>query len=209
MHYLKRRNKGAKPLGQAQASAIPPSTGGNSPTTSIPTLNVPSPSTMERVRDGAVSIFGFRRSSRASSPAPPSSPANVTQYDTTLSVPKKLDELLQQEASNLWTKAYDKLPIEYKQDLGYMGNTDSDNPEKLDALKQLLEHAMEAQRENTASQWKVKWGSREINVREKAEKLMSWITKFKEIGDIVVQYDPVHAALPWAGIRSILIACPS
>ena len=124
-------------------------------------------------------------------------------------MPQKLGELLQQEASNLWTKAYDELPIEYKQDLGCMGNTDSDKPEKLDALKQLLEHAMEAQRENTASQWKVKWGSREINVREKAEKLMSWITKFKEIGDIVVQYDPVHAALPWAGIRSILIACPS
>ena len=201
MHHLKRKNRGAKPLGQAQATATP----GNSSTTSIPTLNVPNPSTMERIRDGAVSIFGFtsRRSSRAPSPAPPPSPANLTQTG-----PLKLGEPLQQEASDLWTKAYDELPIKYQQDLGGVDKTDSDKPEKLDALKKLLERAMEAKKENTESQWKVKWGDREINVREKAEKLVGWITKFREIGDIVVQYDPVHAALPWAGIRSILIACP-
>ena len=28
--------------------------------------------------------------------------------------------------------------------------------------------------------------------------------KFKELGDIAVQYDTGHASLPWAGIRFIL-----
>jgi len=121
--------------------------------------------------------------------------------------PLKLGELLQQEASELWTKAYNELPAKYKQDLGCMGNTidNDDRPEKLEALKQLLERAMEAKRENIARQWKLKWGSKEINVREKAEKLVGWIVKFKAVVDIAVQYDPVHAALPWAGIRLILI----
>jgi len=64
---------------------------------------------------------------------------------------------------------------------------------------------MEAKVENIANQWKLKWGGKEINVREKAEKLVGWITKFKEAVDVAVQFDPVHAALPWAGIRFILI----
>ena len=123
----------------------------------------------------------------------------------------RLRELLQQEASDLWTKAYNELPAEYIQDLESLDNTDntdSDKPEKLEALTKLLDHAMEAKMGNIADQWKLKWGGKVINVREKAEKLVSWVTKFKEVVDIAVQYDPVHAALPWAGVRFILIVCP-
>ena len=36
---------------------------------------------------------------------------------------------------------------------------------------------------------------------EESGKPVSWIAKFTEVVDIAVQYDPVHAALPWAGIR--------
>ncbi|KAI5818540.1 hypothetical protein BZA77DRAFT_16936 [Pyronema omphalodes] len=41
----------------------------------------------------------------------------------------------------------------------------------------------------------------------KIQKLLSYIDRFKEIGDIVVQYDPVHAALPWAGVRLLIKLC--
>ena len=34
---------------------------------------------------------------------------------------------------------------------------------------------------------------------------MTWLNKFKEIGDIITQYDPTHLALPWAGARFVLI----
>ena len=118
--------------------------------------------------------------------------------------PLKLGKLLQQEASDLWTKAYNDLPIEYKQDLDCVGNTDDGKPEKLEGL---LELAMKAKRKNFESQWKLQWGGKEINVREKAEKLVGWIERFKEVVNIAVQYDPVHATLPWAGVRFILIAC--
>lgn len=139
---------------------------------------------------------------------------DVGDYDTVAAAPNnpkkgllKLHELLQLEAGTLWTTAYNELPTEYKQDLECVNNIDSDKPEKLEVLKQLLEHAMEARRGNIASQWKLKWGDKEINVREKAEKLVGWIVKFKEVVDIAVQYDPVHAALPWAGVRFILTVC--
>ena len=36
------------------------------------------------------------------------------------------------------------------------------------------------------------------------EKIIRWVDTFKQIGDVAVQYDPAHAALPWAGIRFLL-----
>lgn len=34
-----------------------------------------------------------------------------------------------------------------------------------------------------------------------------WIQKFIEVGDIAIQYDPGHAALPWAAVRFVLMVC--
>ena len=39
---------------------------------------------------------------------------------------------------------------------------------------------------------------------EKAEGFVIWLNKFN---DIVMQYDPVHIALPWVGVRFILMVC--
>lgn len=46
-----------------------------------------------------------------------------------------------------------------------------------------------------------------INLRDRAEKILEWVDKFKQVGDIAIQYDQAHAALPWAGIRFILQVC--
>jgi hypothetical protein len=43
-----------------------------------------------------------------------------------------------------------------------------------------------------------------IFLRDIMEKITTWIHKFKEIVDVAVQYDPAHAALPWAGVRFLL-----
>ena len=43
-----------------------------------------------------------------------------------------------------------------------------------------------------------------VILRELFRKVVKWLQRFKKIGDIVVQYDPVHAALPWAGVRFLL-----
>ena len=37
-------------------------------------------------------------------------------------------------------------------------------------------------------------------------KIVKWVKKFKEVGDMAIQYDPGHAALPWAAIRLLLQA---
>jgi hypothetical protein len=45
---------------------------------------------------------------------------------------------------------------------------------------------------------------RNIILRDVAEKIVFWLDKFKEVGDVAVNFDPVHAALPWAGVRLLL-----
>lgn len=41
-------------------------------------------------------------------------------------------------------------------------------------------------------------------LRDVADKLLTWIDKFAVLGDTIVQVDPVHAQLPWAGFRFLL-----
>ena len=79
--------------------------------------------------------------------------------------------------------------------------------DRLQYLEKLLDVVNEVKERKIASQWKLQWGNTEINLREKAETIVGCITKFKEIGDLAVQYDPVHAALPWAGVRLLLMVC--
>ncbi|KAF2722899.1 hypothetical protein K431DRAFT_311310 [Polychaeton citri CBS 116435] len=43
-------------------------------------------------------------------------------------------------------------------------------------------------------------------VRNVLEKIARWIKEFVEVGDVAVQFDSVHAALPWAALRLVLQA---
>jgi len=53
--------------------------------------------------------------------------------------------------------------------------------------------------------WKYKNRNGEnVVLRDLFEKMAKWVNKFKEVGDVAVQYDPAHAALPWAGVRFLL-----
>ncbi|KAI5821056.1 hypothetical protein BZA77DRAFT_272596 [Pyronema omphalodes] len=55
--------------------------------------------------------------------------------------------------------------------------------------------------------WKIKCKGEEIVLRDIAMKLLGWMERFKAIGDIIVQCDPMHAGLPWAGFRFLLEVC--
>jgi hypothetical protein len=42
------------------------------------------------------------------------------------------------------------------------------------------------------------------DVPKLVDNTVTWIQKFVAIGDIVVSFDPVHAALPWATFKMVL-----
>ncbi|KAF8422189.1 hypothetical protein EV426DRAFT_535554, partial [Tirmania nivea] len=56
-------------------------------------------------------------------------------------------------------------------------------------------------------EWKIKFLGDDIVLRHVGLKILDWVNRFKEIGDIIVQFDPGHAALPWAGFRFLLKIC--
>lgn len=72
--------------------------------------------------------------------------------------------------------------------------------EKIEALIQ-LKVDVEKQREICkARRWKIG----RVVLRDVLGKILIWVEKLIKIGDMVVQYDPGHAALPWACMRLIL-----
>ena len=104
-------------------------------------------------------------------------------------------------APTLWKNAFDKLSHNDKESLPFTGD------DRRNYLEKVLERTVESRDACREKGLKFKFGEKTFVVRDLAEKIMSWVEKFKEIGDVAVQYDPVHAALPWVGIRLLLQAC--
>ena len=58
-------------------------------------------------------------------------------------------------------------------------------------------------------QWRLQWGSKSIKVRTQIDRIVKIISTFKDAGSVVVNVDPLHAGLPWAGICFLLAVSTS
>lgn len=101
----------------------------------------------------------------------------------------------------LWTSAFSKLPLEDQSVLTDVhvreGTTQN--------IYQSLEDSIKAQQlQEKARYWKVTIAGRSYFAGDVVLKMVEWLRRFKEIGDVAVSFDPVHAALPWAGFRFLL-----
>lgn len=65
----------------------------------------------------------------------------------------------------------------------------------IDTLEGLSEDLRQKRDQCEKNKLRFEFRGQQIIIRDVVEKALVWISKFKEIGDIVVQYDPVHAAL--------------
>lgn len=80
-----------------------------------------------------------------------------------------------------------------------------DQQTKEDALSQVLAATDQARAQLVDKSWSFRRkNGQKVIVRDVLAKVAKWVNHFKDVGDIAVQYDPVHAALPWAGIRFLL-----
>jgi len=104
----------------------------------------------------------------------------------------------QEPTPSLWKEAFDKLSDDDKKSLPF---TDDD---RCNYLEKVLERTVESRDACQEKGLKFEFGEKTFVVRDLADKILSWVEKFKEVGDIAVQYDPGHAALPWAGVRLLL-----
>ena len=103
---------------------------------------------------------------------------------------------------SLWSRAInsDELSSQDRKTLGDIG-FGVDSWEMVFAVRSVTEEILNEKR---GEHWKVKFREEEVVLRDFGMKVLRWVDKFKQIGDIVVQYDPAHAALPWAGFRFLL-----
>lgn len=100
---------------------------------------------------------------------------------------------------DLWSKATKLLSNEDQQQI------EPSETGKLDTLKDILVIIREKQALSNQKQWKLKSkDGREIVLRDVFNKITDSINKFKEVGDMLVQYDPAHTAIPWAVVRFVL-----
>ncbi|KAI4129777.1 MAG: hypothetical protein LQ338_002087 [Usnochroma carphineum] len=103
-------------------------------------------------------------------------------------------------ANDLWDRAVDALSDEDKQAIDF-SNVD----DKPSILSDLLKAAEEKRQVCMQKRWKYTKKNGEIIIlRDVCDKLIGWVNKFKEVGDVAVQYDPAHASLPWAAVRFFL-----
>lgn len=102
-------------------------------------------------------------------------------------------------SESLWKKAFDLLDTDLQTTLS------ASNKPKLDILHQVLLQVENARQICIRKQWRVKApGGKTIILRDVVEKMAGWIKRYKEVGTISVQYDPLHAALPWAAFVFLL-----
>ena len=106
---------------------------------------------------------------------------------------------------DLWAAALNALKEEDRKLVAFDGQN------KLDVLSDLGQLVAAAKNTSINKRWRFhRPGSGQtVILRDLFSKIVVWIDRFKQIGDIVVQYDPVHAALPWAGVRFLLQVCLS
>jgi len=99
----------------------------------------------------------------------------------------------------LWRKAFKKLDVEGIP-IPLLEIDDG-----RDILDELLSLVRETEQKCHQKKWKWKnRGGQIIIVRDVFAKMVVWIQRFKAIGDVVVQYDPAHASLPWGFARFVL-----
>lgn len=105
---------------------------------------------------------------------------------------------------DLWGIAYiEKLPLEDREAIMLSITSDS----KLDILQHLHSIIVKKRTDYEDHRWKFELNGRQIILWDLAEKMIRWIDKFKQIGDIAVNFDPAHASLPWAAVRFLLEVC--
>lgn len=105
-------------------------------------------------------------------------------------------------SKNLWASALEDLAQGDRQQLDFYKGQD-----RVDILADLQMLTESAKGQCIKKRWQFRRPVRNgetIVLRDIFHKMVVWINMFKQIGDTVAQYDPGHAALPWAGVRFIL-----
>lgn len=108
---------------------------------------------------------------------------------------------------DLWAEALQKLDIRDREAVENLRPTQSNQRPLSETMDELLGITKRLKTRCDEKTFKFLFRGQNIIVRDVIGKIIVWLNKFKEVGDIAVNFDPVHAALPWAGVRLLLQVC--
>jgi ankyrin repeat domain-containing protein 50 len=107
-------------------------------------------------------------------------------------------------APDLWSDALETLSEDDQQTIRKIQPAMATRQPLPNAMNDLISMTKAKQHECEEKSYKFRFQGKEIILRDVAGKIVFWLNKFKDIGDIGVNFDPVHAGLPWAGVRFLL-----
>ena len=108
---------------------------------------------------------------------------------------------------DLWKDALQKLSSGDQEAVGELKISLSAQKQFSEMIEELLDLTTKVQDKCQSKSYKFPFKGKEIIMRDVAGKIIFWLNKFKEVGDVAVNFDPVHASLPWAGVRFLLQVC--
>jgi hypothetical protein len=113
-------------------------------------------------------------------------------------LPSKPDTLT--DGTSLWESAYAALTPRDQQKLAFV------RQESFPSHSALLSKIEEKRNDCLKRQWTLytKSDGEQVKVRDVIDKVADSIKSFRDMVDAAVQYDPGHAALPWAAVRFFL-----
>ncbi|KAF8461598.1 hypothetical protein BDZ91DRAFT_850969 [Kalaharituber pfeilii] len=102
---------------------------------------------------------------------------------------------------SLWEEAWDQLPGKEKDRLRLThASAVQDNINGHIILQQVRNRREELIQQSA----EIVLGASAFKLRDVFDNVISWLQRFVAVGDCLMQYDPIHAAIPWAVIRFIL-----
>ena len=105
---------------------------------------------------------------------------------------------------SLWHEALKKLDPEKQSAIRGLAVSVEQTSSPAGLIENVYNDVREKRSQCEAKRWKLSFRGREVILRDVADKVATRISKFKEIGDVVANVDPLHAGLPWAGMRFVL-----
>ncbi|RDW57470.1 hypothetical protein BP6252_13808 [Coleophoma cylindrospora] len=182
-----------------------------------------------RIRDKLKKLFGGSKSSSQQSTGASSSGPSISLVPTsstpaelapTVTLSTAAPSSLAQQSSNilppqstsaqtaegLWDRAIQNLNAADKETISRLELMHTEQLPIEIRIDKLIGLVKEKQEDCEKKSYKFHVCGRDLILRDVAGKVIVWLNKFKEVGDIAVNFDPIHAALPWAGVRFLLQA---
>jgi NACHT domain len=177
------------------------------------------PSKNRRQCDKLLSLLPLRPRGPSSSPstpattgATPGNPSNVTSSGGAHGQAGATSTALHPSAQQLTSIAYSSQTL-LTQALKLLSDQDrarlrplfsSTNSDIGTVLEDCYTEVTQKQQKWRDKRWAFTFAGRKVVLKEEVDKIASWLNRVKDIGDLVAGADPVHAGLPWAGVRTLL-----